>query len=222
MTRTAFFIEGIEVMTQIGPQASGSAEPTSDQPAIACLKQGNIAGLETLVQKYQVNAVHTALLIVRDRSMAEEIAQEAFLQAYRKINQFDASRPFRPWFLRIVINASLKTARRQTRYRSLSEAEDGQVAVEWLLDPSTGPENLIETAELRESVWRAIDKLTPNQRAAVVLRYFLDHDEREMVRELDRPLTTIKWWLHAARQRLREFLRSRDESESETQENDHA
>ncbi|MHB1384945.1 MAG: RNA polymerase sigma factor, partial [Bellilinea sp.] len=95
-------------------------------------------------------------------------------------------------------------------------------AVEWLIDPGPGPENIVETAEVRESVWQALDKLTPDQRAAVVLRYFLEQDERTMIRELDRPLTTIKWWLYAARQRLRKLLQPVDELESDSQENDHA
>ncbi|MHB1481658.1 MAG: RNA polymerase sigma factor [Bellilinea sp.] len=222
MTRTVLSIEGIDVMTQPNPRAPGSEDPASDQPAIACLKQGNIAGMAALVQKNQVDAVQTALLIVRDRYLAEDIAQEAFLQVYRKIDQFDNGRPFRPWFLRIVINDSLKAAYRQKRSVPLTEPEDGQFAVEWLIDPGPGPENIVETAEVRESVWQALDKLTPDQRAAVVLRYFLEQDERTMIRELDRPLTTIKWWLYAARQRLRKLLQPVDELESDSQENDHA
>jgi hypothetical protein len=55
-------------------------------------------------------------------------------------------------------------------------------------------------------IWNALEQLTPDQRAAVVLRYYLEEDEQAMVQELGRPLTTIKWWLHAARQRLRQIL----------------
>lgn len=222
MTCTTPLIEGIDTMTQPDPWAHDSAEPAPDQLAITHLKQGNINGMAVLVQKYQVDAVHTALLIVHDHYLAEDIAQEAFIQAYRKIDQFDNSRPFRPWFLRIVINASLKAAQRQKRYMALTEADDGQFTVEWLIDPGPGPENLVETAEMCESVWRALDILTPDQRAAVVLRYYLEQDEREMIRDLDKPLTTIKWWLHSARLRLRKFLLPVDEDESKSQENDHA
>jgi len=222
LNRTVILIEGIDVMTQTNPRAPGSTEPASDQPAIACLKQGNIEGMATLVQKYQVDAVHTALLIVGDPYLAEDIAQEAFLKAFRKIDQFDDSRPFRPWFLRIVINAALKSARRQNRSVPLIEPEDGHFAAEWLIDPGPGPESLVETAELRESVWQALNKPTPDQRAAVVLRYFLEQDERTMIQELDRPSTTIKWWLHAARWRLRKLLQRLDEPERDTREDDHA
>ena len=218
MIRSKPLCKGIDVMSQATPSAPGDLKLASDQTAIACLKQGNIAGLAVLVQKYQVEAVHTALLIVRDRDLAEDIVQNAFLQAYRKIDQFDDHRPFGPWFLRIVINAALKATDQQKRVMPLEEPESGSLEAEWLIDPSLGPETLAETAEMREMVWRAMGQLTPDQRAAVVLHYFLDKNEREMIQELNRPRTTIKWWLHAARQRLRKLLQPMITSDSECQE----
>lgn len=177
-----------------------------EQQAITQLKQGNPDGLAVLVQAYQVEAVHAALLIVRDQGTAEEVVQEAFLRAYRKIDQFDASRRFGPWFLRSVINAALKAAAAQNRVEPLEEAQEGNQAAAWLIDPDPGPQELVETAETREAVWQALGQLTPDQRAAVVLRYFLEEGENEMIQALDRPRSTIKWWLHAARQRLRDLL----------------
>ena len=221
MIRSKPLIEGIDVMTHSDSSVPVSNKLASDLPAITRLKQGNIAGLAALVQKYQVEAVHTALLIIRDRDLAEDIAQEAFLQAYRKISQFDDHRPFSPWFFRIVINTALKAANRQKREISLEEPEDGNFLAEWLIDPGRGPEALVETAELRETVWRALEQLTPDQRAAVVLRYFLDKNESEMIQDLNRPLTTIKWWLYTARQHLRKQLHKVDVKDAEYQEIDH-
>ena len=120
-------------MSQSTPSAPDDSKLASDPTAIACLKQGNIAGLDVLVQKHQVEAVHAALLIVRDRVLAEDIVQNAFLQAYRKIDQFDAHRPFGPWFLRIVINAAIQEARRQKRVVSLEddELEESGIVMAW-------------------------------------------------------------------------------------------
>lgn len=208
-------------MAKSDPTAPVETELATDLTAIARLKQGNITGLATLVQEYQVDAVHAALLIVRDPALAEDIAQEAFLRVYRKIDQFDERRPFRPWLMRIVINAALKTAERQKRTTPLEEPGDGHRAAEWLIDPASGPEMLVETAETREMVWQALGRLTPQQRAAVVMRYFLDANESEMVRVLNRPLTTVKWWLYSARQRLRTLLQPANRDGSEEQEADH-
>ncbi len=208
-------------MKQPNPSASAEPKLTTEQQAIICLKQGDVAGLTLLVQAYQVRAVHAALFIVHDRDLAEEIAQEAFLQAYRKIGQFDERRPFGPWFLRIVINHALKAAERQRRFTPIQEAEDGYNLSEWLIDARPGPEEMTQTEETREALWKAIEQLSPNQRKAVVMRYFLEKDESEMIRELNRPLTTVKWWLHSARQRLKKLLSPIDQSASETQEVEH-
>jgi RNA polymerase sigma-70 factor (ECF subfamily) len=208
-------------MKHTNPSASVDNQLTTDQQAIICLKQGDLAGLTLLVQNYQVKAVHAALFIVHDRDLAEEIVQEAFLQAYRKIGQFDERRPFGAWFLRIVINDALKAAGRQQRFAPIEEAEDGYHISEWLIDARPGPEEMAQTAEMHESLWKALEQLTPNQRKAVVLRYFLEKDESEMIRELNRPLTTVKWWLHSARQRLKKLLSPIEVSESETREVEH-
>jgi RNA polymerase sigma-70 factor (ECF subfamily) len=190
----------------------------NEKQAIAHLKRGNLAGLTVLVQTWQVKAVHAALLIVRDQDTAEEIVQEAFMQAYRKIDQFDDRRPFGPWFIRSVIHSALKTAEKQKRVEALEEPQEGTRIAEWLIDPGLAPHEIVETAEFRETVWLALARLTPNQRAAVVMRYFLDESESEMVSQLDRLLTTIKWWLHSARQKLKLNLSALHETESESQE----
>jgi RNA polymerase sigma-70 factor, ECF subfamily len=193
----------------------------NEQQAIAHLKQRNLAGLAFLVETYQVDAVHTALLIVGDRGTAEEIVQEAFLRAYHKIDQFDDRRSFGPWFLRSVINASLKTANQQKRAEPLEEQQDDIRVAEWLIDPDPDPLEIAEKAETGEMVWRALQQLTPDQRVAVVLRFYLDESMTGMIRKLDRPQSTIKWWLHTAYIRLRQILGSHPTGEPGNQEVDH-
>src|SRR5690349_1176456 len=175
-----------------------------EQQAIARLKQGDLGGLEALVKQYQALAVHTAFLIVADRAHAEDIVQSAFLKATDKIDQFDAQRPFRPWFLRMVVNESIKTARRQKRNPSLDAPSSAVLA--WLTDPAPGPQQLVETDELRREVWNALQQLSPEQRAVIVQRHFLEMDEAEMVQELQRPASSVKWWLHTGRERLKALL----------------
>jgi RNA polymerase sigma-70 factor, ECF subfamily len=196
-------------------------QQVNEQQAIAQLKHGNINGLVFLVQTYQVEAVHAALLILGDRGLAEEIVQETFLRAYQKIDQFDLDRRFGPWFLRSVINAALKVAEKQSRREPLEETPDGLQAAEWLIDPEPGPQEVIEANEAEETIWRALALLTPAQRAVIVMRYFLDESEAEMIEQLNRPLTTIKWWLHSARQRLRQLLRPKLMVPADRQEVEH-
>lgn len=180
-----------------------------EQAAIARLKQGDIGGLEVLVLQYQVQAVRTAFLITRDRALAEDIVQAAFLRAYERIVQFDARRSFGPWFLRSVVNDAVKAAVRRKRQVPLEVSSEGEETslADLLADPSPGPDDLVEAAELRRTVWAALGKLPPAQRAAIVLRYYLGLSEAEMADELACPPGTVKWRLHAARKRLRTLLR---------------
>jgi RNA polymerase sigma-70 factor (ECF subfamily) len=180
-----------------------------EQEAIARLKRGDISGLEALVRKYQVQAVRAAYLITRDRGLAEDIVQAAFLRAYERIGQFDAGRPFGPWFLRGVVNDAIKAAARcqyQVPLEANPQGEETSLA-ELLADPAPGPDDWVEAAELRQAVWAALGELPPAQRAAIVLRYYLNLSEAEMADELACPPGTVKWRLHAAQKRLRTLLR---------------
>ena len=93
-----------------------------DTEAIARLRRGDIGGLEWLVRRYQVQALRTAYLIVRDHALAEDLVQTAFVRAYERIGQFDPARPFAPWFLRSVANDALKAAQRRERSVPLDPA----------------------------------------------------------------------------------------------------
>ncbi len=186
-----------------------------EKRAIARLKQGDIGGLETLVRQYQVSAVRAAYLITRDRALAEDIVQTAFLRAYQRIDQFDANQSFSPWFLRSVINDAIKATRRRERHVPLeAQGAKGHSLFDRLADSGPGPDELAEEADTRETVWPALEKLPPAQRAAIVMRYYLELSEAEMASDLIRPRGTIKWRLHAARERLRALLRPLWQAES--------
>ena len=183
--------------------------PTLDElSAIARLKQGDLAGMEFLVSCYQVQAVSAAYLIVRDLNSAEDIVQNSFLQAAQKIDQFDEEKLFGPWFLRSVVNASLRAASREKRQVSLEKDLDEETAkvAAWLLDPEACPDEIVETAEMRQMVWNALEQLTPEQRAVIIMRHFLEMNLAEITGEVDRPATTVRWWLRTARNRLIEIL----------------
>ncbi len=177
-----------------------------ERAAIALLKSGDASGLEALVRSHYLAAVRAAYLITRDRALAEDCAQDAFLRAYGAIARFDPSRPFKPWLLRIVVREATNAVSRSARSSSLESASG--VALEDLLpDPSPGPEEELEGAELREVVWEALGRLPARERAAVVMRYYLGMSEAEMAAELECAPGTVKWRLHEARQRLRVLLR---------------
>lgn len=180
-----------------------------DQTAITRIKQGDLTGLERLVERYQARAVQAAYLIVSDSALAEDVVQDAFVKAAERIHQFDENRPFEPWFYRIVVNDSLKAARTQQRTLQLEHGSDDRPAAhiaKYLTAPELLPESQTELNELRRNILEAVSSLPPEQRAAVTMRYFLGLSQADMSTRLNRPLSTIKWWLYDARKRLRGLL----------------
>ncbi|MGH2458666.1 MAG: RNA polymerase sigma factor [Chloroflexota bacterium] len=180
-----------------------------EHDVIARLKGGDIAGLELLVRRYQAEAIHAAYLIARDRALAEDLVQAAFLRVYERIAQFDATRgPFRPWFLRIVVNDAVKACGRRERERYYEILDES--ALDWAsLEGWAKPEELVAAAETVAKIRVAMEKLSPVLRGVIVERYFLELTEAEMAEKAARPTGTIKRRLHDARVRLRALLASR-------------
>lgn len=183
-----------------------------ESTAISRLKQGDLSGLEKLVEQHQAQAVHAAYLILFDRALAEDVSASAFVKAVERIDQFDEQRPFAPWLFRIVVNDALKLVNRQKRSVSLEDLDDSATQLaKWLTDPNILPEQLLEEKELRASILKAIQCLPPEQRAVVVMRYYLDMSEADMSMKMERPLSSIKWWLRDARKRLYSLMDSKAE-----------
>jgi RNA polymerase sigma-70 factor (ECF subfamily) len=182
----------------------------NEQEAIQRLKQGDIGGLEFLVACYQVKAVRTAYLITRDLGLAEEVVQERFIHAFHAIRGFDETRPFEPWFLRSVVNASVKMLQRSARQVQMGDEADeaffGKLAAR-----VESVEEQVESIEIQNQIWDAMQKLSPRQRAVVVQKYYLQMSEKEMAERSATAVGTIKWLLNAARQRLRILLAERRE-----------
>jgi RNA polymerase sigma-70 factor, ECF subfamily len=168
----------------------------NEQQAIQRMKGGDINGLEVLVRTYQVQAVRAVDLITRDTAQAQDIVQAAFVRVFHRIEQFDDSRPFGPWFMQICVNDAYKAV---TRNRTVSfetpigaETEADGTLGDMLPDDGLPPDDQIELNELKADVWEALGKLAPEERAAIVMRYFLNFSEAEMATTLDRPRGTVE------------------------------
>lgn len=179
-----------------------------DKAAVCRLKNGDIGGLEILISRYQVKAIRAAYFVIQNEQMAEDIVQDTFLHMVQHIQSFDEDRPFGPYLMRSVVNAALNIARQKDKQIAL-DAEDGDPGLDALLSQANSLENQVELTELRHTILTTIADLPARQRAVIVLRYYLEMSEAEMATALDAPPGTVKWWLHAARTRLRELLGSK-------------
>lgn len=181
-----------------------------EKQAIQRLKQGDIRGLEILVDCHQLKAIRVAYLITRDRGLAEDVVQEAFLSVFRSIRRFDENLPFESWFLRSVVNASVKLMQRSARQVELADEPD-ESRFAGLISRVESVEEQVESVEMQNQIWDAMQALSLRQRAVIVQRYYLQMSEKEMAAESGAAVGTIKWLLNAARERLRMLLAERSD-----------
>lgn len=163
-------------------------------------RDGDSEAFEAIVRRFQDMAVGYGYSLLRDLQLAEDAAQEAFLEAYLCLSNLREPAAFPGWFRRIVF----KQCDRQTRgKRPILEAlqPEGDRS-------SSGPTQAtaMEQSELRNQVWQAIDSLPEREREAVALFYIGGNSQQEVSEFLDVPVSTIKKRLFSARQRLREML----------------
>jgi len=158
---------------------------------------------DQLVREHQGIAFRTAYVITGSAADAEEVVQDAFVNAYRARGRFRSGAPFRPWLLAIVANEA-RNRRRATGRRarlSLQLAEER---------PSGGaapsPEVALLAREERAELLAAVDRLGEEQRAAVACRYFLGLSEAETAAVLGCRPGTVKSRLSRALARLEEEL----------------
>ncbi|MBN8870325.1 MAG: RNA polymerase sigma factor [Solirubrobacterales bacterium] len=165
--------------------------------------RGSEAAMESLFRAYWPGAHRAAYLVVRDWNASEDIAQEAFMRAVRSLDRFDRKRPFGPWLHRIVVNRSIDWCRRRA---ALHEVGDGQAALD-----AAGMEMHFPDPHLRSQVFEALGLLPPEQRAVVVLRYYLDYTPGEIAELLDLNRGTVNSRMRRALDRLGQDLEGRPE-----------
>jgi RNA polymerase sigma-70 factor (ECF subfamily) len=173
-----------------------------DTEAILRVRDGDRDAYAVLVEHHQEAAFRAAFLVLRDAHAAEDIAQEAFVRAYRSLDRFRHEEPFRPWLLRIVTNLALNEARSRSRRGRLLE----RIGLFSKADADPPMDALLASNEDASSVLRAIDRLKEQERLVLYLRYFLALDEREMSATLQVLPGTVKSRLHRASQSLREII----------------
>jgi RNA polymerase sigma-70 factor, ECF subfamily len=151
---------------------------------------GSVSDFERLFRAHWGPAYRAAYLVVRDAGAAEDIAQEAFVAAVRALDRFDRRRPFGPWLHRIVVNRAIDWARARA------------------LRPESNPMEVPapEHPERDEELLRELDRLSPEHRAVIVLRYLLEYTPGEIAKLLDLPRGTVNSRLRRGLDRLKERL----------------
>jgi RNA polymerase sigma-70 factor (ECF subfamily) len=162
---------------------------------------GDQAAWEALMRVHQEPLFRFAYLMCGDPDEADDIAQEAFIRAYRALERFDLSRPLRPWLLSIAANLARNRfrslGRRLNALRSLGQSRPAQA------------ERVEETGERRWQAQRlrqAVERLGEKDRQIIYLRYFLELSTEEVAAAAGIPAGTVKSRLHRAIGRLRQVI----------------
>jgi len=168
---------------------------------------GSEAAYRELVTRYATPAVNFVFRFVRDRALAEDLAQEGFLRVYQRLNTFDPERKFSSWFFQVLRNITIDYLRvNRLPTSSLDElAEEGNqgAAVD---RESASPEELAGQSELAGVMRAALARLRPEYREVVVLRYQDGLTQPEIAEILGLPSGTVKTYLHRARKELAGIL----------------
>ncbi|MBN1269694.1 MAG: RNA polymerase sigma factor [Kiritimatiellae bacterium] len=169
---------------------------------------GDLEAFEGIVNTYRGRAYRYALSIVKNHHDALDLSQDAFARAFRSLKRFDTSRPFLPWFMRIVRNLSINNlAQRGRRPENPGPVEGGEV-MQFLPSPSERPDAAAARSDRAEHVRAALDLLSSEHREVIFLRHFDDMSYEEIAQALDIPVGTVMSRLFNARRNLAEILKS--------------
>ncbi len=172
-----------------------------------CLK-GQTAAFGELVRRYQDRLFNTVFRLVDSAEDAQDVVQEAFLHAYQSLDRFKGESQFFTWLYRIAVNSAISLKRKQRIVVSLHIDREGQGSVPEPHDVSelSQPDLVLERADEERRIQAALNRLSPEHRAVLILKDLEDQKYETMAEILQVPIGTIRSRLHRARLELREVL----------------
>ncbi|MEX0690861.1 MAG: sigma-70 family RNA polymerase sigma factor [Gemmatimonadales bacterium] len=185
----------------------------TDQEVVVLAQQGAEAAYRELITRYQRPVFALIYRMVRDRELAEDLAQDTFIKVLNHIDSYRPEHKFSSWIFKIANNAAIDHLRRkQLNTLSLEGAPDALTADRQeatALQVSGGEESALDELEARElgtQIERAIGRLRPEYRACIIMRHVEGRPYEEIAAALTLPLGTVKTYIHRARNELRVLL----------------
>ena len=185
----------------------------SDQAVVECARDGEEAAYRELLRRYQRPVFSLIYRMVRDRELAEDLAQETFVKVLNALDRYRPEYKFSSWVFKIANNAAIDHLRRkELDTLSLEGGPDAttpervEATTLQLGDPSESPLEELEARELGSAIERAIGRLRPEYRACIMLRHVEGRSYDEIAEILELPLGTVKTYIHRARAELKECL----------------
>jgi RNA polymerase sigma-70 factor, ECF subfamily len=165
---------------------------------LARAQSGDDEAFSHLVETYQAPVFNMCYRMLGDPAEAEDAAQESFWRAYQYIKRYDPTRSFMTWLLSIAAHYCID----QVRKRHAVMLPMDIVPEEAFPDDEPGPETSFSRREEQNQLRQLLDKLNPQDRAAIILRYWYDMSEEEISQSLSLTVSAVKSRLHRARVEL--------------------
>jgi RNA polymerase sigma-70 factor (ECF subfamily) len=179
----------------------------SDEEIVNRVVDGQTALYEVLMRRHNERVYRAARSIVRDEDEAEDVMQQAYVNAYAHLRQFDRRAKFSTWLTKIAIHEALSRARKRGRYQAVDFAEEENLAVE--RQPSRDPEHQAFAGELRTLLEASIDELPDGLREVFMLREVDGLNTAETAESLGVSEDVVKTRLSRGRAALRNRLAER-------------
>lgn len=176
-----------------------------DQDLVLRVQQGDKSAYDLLVIKYQHKIIQLVNRYIKDPSEAQDVAQEAFIKAYRALGNFRGESAFYTWLYRIAINTAknylVSRARRNSDYQvDIQDAEQIENAPQ--LQGMETPDRLLSNQEIVETIKSAIENLPEEMRVAIMLREFEGLSYEEISVAMDCPVGTVRSRIFRAREAI--------------------
>ncbi|HEX6902975.1 MAG TPA: sigma-70 family RNA polymerase sigma factor [Thermoanaerobaculia bacterium] len=181
----------------------------TDAELVASALRGSQDAYRELVKRFERPVYSLVLRMVQDPSTAEDLAQEVFVKAFRRLDTYDPQWKFSSWLFKIAHNTTIDHLRRGTPETVPLETEDdGKGSLASVLADESGedPRAAAERRDLGRSLEKAIGRLRPEYRQAVLMFYVHGASYQEICEALDQPLGTVKTNLHRARKELAQIM----------------
>ncbi len=172
------------------------AREQSDETLVKRAQKGDTKAFSELARRHELSVYNLSLRFMRNPSLAEDMAQEAFLKAYQKIGKFRRESQFSTWLYRIACNVCLSELQKRKRRGELSLAYRPEPS-----DPSVAAS--LPQAEEAELIRKCVAKLPRRYAEAITLFYLQECSYEEVAEIMEIPIGTLKTWLHRARKQLR-------------------
>jgi RNA polymerase sigma-70 factor (ECF subfamily) len=181
----------------------------SDGAVVDRVLSGETALFELLMRRHNQRLYRAARAILRDDAEAEDVMQQAYVNAYRHLRQFDGRAAFSTWLMRIAVNEAVARARRRGRYAPLDSDDRSRIEVAVPTGSNLDPERLASSREIGALIEAAVDRLPDGQREVFVLRQIEEMSTAEVAESLGINEAVVKTRLFRARAALRRDLTAR-------------